>query len=58
MEYTVLEERIKFLKMEVKFLEGKYKSMENDGGRFNTTIHVLQEVINDLESRNSCLYVR
>ena len=53
MVYRSLDERIESLKMEIQFLEERYNSMDHDGGRFNTAAHVLQEILDELEFRNS-----
>ena len=53
MVYRSLDERIEVLKMEIQFLEERYNSMDHDGGRFNTAAHVQQEILNELEFRNS-----
>lgn len=53
MGYRSLDDRIESLKMEIQFLEERYNSMDSDGGRFNTAAHVLQELLDELEFRNS-----
>jgi len=47
------EEYIKVLKKEVSVLQTRFKPHEEGTGHFNTTISVLNERINELESENS-----
>ena len=53
MVYRSLEDRIEVLEKEIKFLEEKYKSMDYDGGRFNTAAQVLKEIADELKFKNS-----
>ncbi len=53
MVYRSLDERIEVLKTEIKLIKEKYESMDHDGGRFNTTAQVLQEIVDELEFKNS-----
>ena len=53
MVYRSLDDRIEVLETEIKFLKEKYESMDHDGGRFNTAAQVLQEIVDELEFKNS-----
>ncbi len=53
MVYRSIEDRIDVLKTELKFLKNKYENMDSDGGRFNTAAQVLEEIIDELEFKNS-----
>ena len=53
MVYRSLDERIEVLKTEIKLIKEKYESMDHDGGRFNTAAQVLQEIVDELEFKNS-----
>ena len=48
-----IQEKIDVLKHEVGVLRDIYKSMDQDGGRFNTAVSVLEERIKDLEFKES-----
>jgi len=53
MVYHTMEDRIEVLEMEIKFLEEKYEKMDSDGGRFQTAIEVLNEIVDELKFRCS-----
>ena len=53
MVYRSLDERIEVLKTEIQLIQEKYESMDHDGGRFNTAAQVLQEIVDELEFKNS-----
>ncbi len=53
MVYRSLDERIEVLKTEIQLIKEKYESMDHDGGRFNTAAQVLQEIVDELEFKNS-----
>ena len=53
MVYRSLDERIEVLKTEIQLIKEKYKRMDHDGGRFNTAAQVLQEIVDELEFKNS-----
>ena len=44
-----IQEKINVLKHEVDVLKNIYRSMDHDGGRFNTAASVLEERIEQLE---------
>jgi|TARA_R100001530_G_scaffold5778_1_gene7032 hypothetical protein len=48
-----IQNKIDVLKHEVGILKDIYKSMDQDGGRFNTAASVLEERIKDLEFKES-----
>jgi len=48
-----IQDKIDALKHEVGILEDKYKSMQHDGGRYNTAAAVLKERIKELEFNES-----
>jgi len=48
-----IQDRIDFLKTEVIFLKEIFKSMPQDGGRYNTAASVLNETIEKLEFKQS-----
>ena len=53
MVYRSLDERKEVLKTEIQLIKEKYESMDHDGGRFNTAAQVLQEIVDELEFKNS-----
>jgi len=53
MVYRSLDERIEVLKTEIQLIKEKYERMDHDGGRFNTAAQVLQEIVDELEFKNS-----
>ena len=53
MVYRSLDERIEVLKTEIQLIKEKYESIDHDGGRFNTAAQVLQEIVDELEFKNS-----
>ena len=48
-----IQEKIDVLKHEVDVLKNIYKSMDHNGGRFNTPASVLEERIKELEFNES-----
>lgn len=53
MVYHTMEDRIEVIEMEIKFLKEKYEKMDSDGGRFQTAIEVLNEIVDELKFRCS-----
>jgi|TARA_R110002012_G_scaffold65236_4_gene171112 FtsZ-binding cell division protein ZapB len=53
MVYHTMEDRIEVIEMEIKFLEEKYEKMDSDGGRFQTAIEVLKEIVDELKFKCS-----
>lgn len=48
-----VQHKIDSLKHEMKILRKKFEALDNDGGRYNTAAHVLEERINELELKES-----
>jgi DNA-directed RNA polymerase specialized sigma54-like protein len=43
----IIQNKIKVLEKEIEILLAKYRSMDQDGGRYNTTIGVLKERVRE-----------
>ena len=44
---------VKILEQEIEHFENIYKSMDHDGGRYNTTISVLKERLTEIKEKDS-----
>ena len=43
----------KILEQEIEHFENIYKSMDHDGGRYNTTLSVLKERLTEIKEKDS-----
>ncbi len=44
---------VKILEQEIEHFKNIYKSMDHDGGRYNTTVAVLKERLTEIKEKDS-----